>query len=301
MMRRRSVLVALALASAMLLMPPGAVRAQSTPGAAGGTSSPPVPILVDAAWLAQRLEDPALRVVALTPRAEYDRAHIPGAVQMDWPDLAVTDTSDPAIERWQREVEQKLGALGLTPDQTVVIYDGGTLYAPRLWWVLDQLGHARKSMLDGGLAAWQAAGYPTTAEPAAVAATEYRGTPNRGALASLEEVKAALGDPGVALVDARRADEYTAGHIPGAVSIDFERNARAEAPRTWLAADDLRALYAGAGVTPEKRVIAYCLTGVRSAVTYFTLKLLGYEEVQLYTGSWAEWSVHPELPRALGS
>src|SRR5215211_8320749 len=85
-------------------------------------------LLADAAWLEAHLSDPNLRVVALTPADEFAKAHIRGAAQIDWPDLQVTDTSDPSIARWQGEVEQKLTALGIAPDDTVVIYDEGTLY-----------------------------------------------------------------------------------------------------------------------------------------------------------------------------
>ena len=82
--------------------------------------------------------------------------------------------------------------------------------------------------------------------------------------------------------------------------IEFTSNAQPDAPKYWKSAAELRAMYEAAGVTPDKRVIPYCKTGVRSAVTYFTLGLLGYDDVALFTGSWEEWSAHPELPRATG-
>jgi thiosulfate/3-mercaptopyruvate sulfurtransferase len=255
-------------------------------------------LLADAAWLEAHLSDPNLRVVALTPAEEFAKAHIPGAAQIDWPDLTVTDTSDPSIARWQGEVEQKLTALGITPDDTVVIYDDGTLYAARLWWVLHQLGHKDKRILNGGLPAWTAAGGKTesgasTVEPAA---EPYKGTPNPDAIATLDEVKAALDDPNVVLVDARTPEEYRDGHIPGAININFPENALPNDPKYWKSAADLRKLYEDAGITPAKTVIPYCTTGVRSAVTFFTLTLLGYPHVSLYTGSWEEWSQHLDLP-----
>ena len=259
--------------------------------------------LADAGWLREHLADPRVRVVALTPADAYEAAHIPGAVQIDWPDLEVIDTSDPSIARWQGEVEAKLTRLGIAPTDTVVIYDDGTLFAARLWWALHQLGHADKRILNGGLAAWAAAGDDVEMGPsrAAPAATPYAGTPRPEVLAQLSEVEAAQGEPTVVLVDARSADEYTAGHIPGAVNVEFTANAAPDAPRYWKPAAELRTLYAAAGVTPDKRIIPYCTTGVRSAVTYFTLGLLGYDDVALYTGSWAEWSAHPELPKTTGS
>ena len=97
-----------------------------------------------------------------------------------------------------------------------------------------------------------------------------------------------LDDPNVALVDARTPEEYAAGHIPGAVNVNFPRNAEPDEPKYWKPAAELLALYADHGVTADKQVIPYCATGVRSAVTYFTLRLLGYDDVALYTGSWDE-------------
>ena len=98
------------------------------------------------------------------------------------------------------------------------------------------------------------------------------------------------------LVDARTEEEYAEGHIPGAVLLPFPENAIETEPKVWKSATELRAMYEAIGVTPDKHVIPYCTTGVRSAVTYFTLRLLGFPDARLYTGSWAEWSSHPELP-----
>src|SRR5215204_5081283 len=128
------------------------------------------------------------------------------------------------------------------------------------------------------------------------ASTPYSGTQNRAALANLTDVQAALDDPETVLVDVRTAEEYAAGHIPGAVHLPFPENAATADPKVWKSAPELLAMYAALGVTPDKHVIPYCTSGVRSAVTYFTLRLLGYPDIRLYTGSWAEWSSHPELP-----
>lgn len=275
--------------------------ASPSPGATSGYAHPEW--LADAAWLKAHLHDPHLRVVALTPKADFEKGHIPGAAQIDWSDLGLVDTSDASVAKWRGQVEQKLTDLGITTSDTVVVYDGGTLYAPRLWWVLDQLGHNDKRVLNGGLAAWTAAGGQLETGPSRVrpASTPYQGTPNPSDLATLDFVKAHLHDPNVVLVDTRTPQEYAAGHIPGAININFTENALPNPPMYWKTAAQLGTLYADAGVTPGKLVITYCSTGVRSAVTYFTLRLIGYPTVRLYTGSWTEWSQHPELPKATGS
>lgn len=260
--------------------------------------------LADAVWLKQHLSDPALQVVALTPLDTFAAGHIPGATQVDWPELEITDTSDASLAAWRETLATTLMRLGVAPEQTVVIYDEGSLFAARLWWILRYLGRDDVRILNGGLPAWQAAGgeIATGANAVGAAASEpYPATPDAGLLAQVPEVEAAIDDPATMLVDARSPEEYAAGHIPGAVNIQFTANALPEAPRYWKPAAELRALYEAAGVTPETTMIPYCTTGVRSAVTAFTLALLGYDSVALFTGSWAEWSANPEAPITVGS
>src|SRR5262245_29635511 len=154
-------------------------------------------LLVDASWLKAHLADPKVRVVALMPADVFEKAHIPGAAQIDWPDLNVTDTSDPSIAHWQGEIEQKLTALGITPDDTVVIYDDGTLYAARLWWVLNQIGHKDAHIFNGGLGAWTTAGGTTESGPSTVAPADdpYKGVPIPDLISTIDEVEAELDDP----------------------------------------------------------------------------------------------------------
>jgi thiosulfate/3-mercaptopyruvate sulfurtransferase len=237
------------------------------------------------------------RAVALMSRQDYDGGHIEGATQIDWPDLNISDTSsDAALQSWQQQVEQKLGALGLSASDHVVAYDDGTLFAARLWWVLEYLGQRQKPLINGGLAAWKNAGGATSTAAAHPPAATYTGTANPAVLARLDEVSGSLNQPNVVFLDARSPEEYAAGHIPGAANIQYTENAGSEPAPLWKPQDALRQMYTAAGVTTDKTIIPYCSTGVRSAVTFFTLRLIGYDKVKLFTGSWVEWSAHPELP-----
>jgi thiosulfate/3-mercaptopyruvate sulfurtransferase len=259
--------------------------------------------LVSAAELVPALHDTALRVVDMGSGDEYAAGHIPGAVHIDWSELQVTDTSAASIAAWQGTVTALLGKRGISAQDRVVIYDHGTLYGARLWWVLDQLGHAQKQVLDGGFAAWQAAGGPVSKDAVPPQAATYTAHPQPAVLATEAQVQAALGT-GVQLVDARNPDEYSGqntsgtargGHIPGAVNVPFTTTADGALLKT---PDELRALFSAQGVTPDKPVITYCSTGVRGAVDYFALRLAGFPDVRVYTGSWAEWGNDPAAPLA---
>lgn len=273
---------------------------RSSPVAGAGYARPE--LLVDAGWVQERLDDPSLLVIGLMPGETFAQGALPGAVQIDWPELEVTETSDAALVAWRATVEEGLTALGLTRERTVVTYDEGTLFAARLWWVLRYLGHERVHMLDGGLPAWIGAGHDVaTGEPAPVPTdVPYPGEPQPRWLAQVPDVEAAIGDGVTAIVDARTPEEYAAGHIPGAVNVNYPLNAKPDPPRFLKPADELARLYAEAGVAPDRPVIPYCTTGVRSAVTAFVLNLLGYDDVALFTGSWEEWSADPARPVQTG-
>jgi thiosulfate/3-mercaptopyruvate sulfurtransferase len=274
-----------------------AAARQATP------TAQPESILVDAAWLAARLGANDLDVVAFAPASEFTAAHIPGSVQIDWPDLEVADTSETSLADWRQAVAGLVGALGVSPDRTVVAYDHGTLFAARLWWVLRYLGHERIHVLDGGLPAWTVSGGESESgdPPAAESnATPYPAVPVDDLLATKAECLSLVGDPDTVFLDTRSAQEYADGHIPGAINIPYTLNARDDSPPFWLPTGDLVAMYAAAGVTPEHRVIPYCSSGVRSAVTAMTLTMIGYPDVSLYTGSWNEWSADPDTPKETG-
>ncbi|MGH2549276.1 MAG: sulfurtransferase, partial [Thermomicrobiales bacterium] len=252
--------------------------------------------LVNAAWLSTQLDNPNLRVVAVAPTSDFQAGHIPGATQVDYSALEISDTSATGLNAWESQVSSTLTALGITPDSTVVVYDYGTHYSPRLWWVLKQFDQANVYLLDGGFQSWESSslavetGLPQTPPPAA----PFDASPDASTTADTSAVQAAIGSSGVALVDARTPGEYAAGHIPGAINIPFTDNYAADG--TLLDIDALTELYASQGVTPDQAVIVYCSTGIRASSDVFALEYLAYLNVRLYLGSYNEWSADPSLP-----
>ena len=288
----KRIIAALLLVAAIGSIQPGLATTPVAPAA--GYAHPEW--LADPAWLSQHINDDSLSVIALTPGDEFAGGHIPGAVQVDWPDLALSESAQ--IDAWRSQMEAWLTDLGIERSDTVVIYDGGTLYAPRLWWILYQLGHQDIRILNGGLSAWTDAGQAleTGAVTPESAPEPYIGEPNDEAIATVDEVVAAVDDPATVLVDARTPDEYAQGYIPGAALFPFTEVAEPGQPPVWKSAEQLHAEFAALGVTPDKQVIAYCSTGVRSAALYFTLRLIGYDNVALFSGSYAEWTADPSRP-----
>ncbi len=267
---------------------------------------PPRPAVTSAAAVADRPGSVILHVGR--DRAAYDSAHIPGArflplgaivterdgLPNELPDVALLDSV--------------FESLGVSDEATVVLY-GEPLAAARAFLTLDYLGLGDRAwVLDGGLAAWGAAGRPVaTAGPEAVPRARLTPRPRADLLVDAAWVAARLDAPGVALVDARPAAEYQGreagggvdrpGHIPGAGSLFWRQTLVSEADPRLLPEGRLRELLAGAGVGPGDTVVAYCRTGVQASHLYLVARHLGFE-VRMYDGSYVDWSRRAELPVA---
>lgn len=256
-----------------------------------------LPILVDPAWLQASGNDVSL--VAFMSEKEAAPGVITSSTLLDWPELEVTDTTPEGLNAWTEAMTHVLAAHSLGTMKTTVVYDAGSLFAARAWWVARALGSRDIAILDGGLDAWRAAGQAAESEPVAY---ETSGTGSLqldlAMIAPIADVEAAIGTPDVTFIDARAPEEYAKGHLPGALNINYPRNARAEAPHTFLPQIELETLYQD--VPKDQTVIPYCSSGVRSAVTAVALRLAGYERVRLFTGSWNEWSQDPERPVTTG-
>lgn len=265
--------------------------------------------LVSVHWLAERLDDPQVRVIEIHhDRAPYDAGHIPGAVF--WHGLTTLLQPDFRTNFDGASVEALLAQSGIAGDTTVVVYSDDSMIAPWGYWFLKSVGHDDVRVLDGGRKRWVAEGRQlTTAVPEVSPATHAAQVPDAERRATLDQVRAAVGDPEQLLLDVRTAAEYRGdvfmlgppqgaergGHIPGAVHLYYEEALNADG--TFKSADDLSAVYAGRGVTADQRVTTYCAVGMRSAHTWFVLaELLGYPDVRSFDGSWNVWGRLPDTP-----
>jgi thiosulfate/3-mercaptopyruvate sulfurtransferase len=257
-------------------------------------------LLVSTDWLLAHLDDPAVRVVEVTPPGSgYLLGHIRGSVFLNLADMfyaggpAFTHIAGPAAA-----LAAKLGALGLSPDKHVILVDElGGARAAQAFWLLEYLGFPRVSVLEGGVERWMAEGRPQTRLRPAVTAVTFEPVVHAERAASREWLAERLNDAGVTLLDCRTADEYKEGHIPGAQNRDWEKTLALKAYRGFRPPAELRAEFDVLGASAAKEIVTYCASGQRSSHTYLVLRLLGYERIRNYNGSWTEWSAYPELPR----
>lgn len=261
-------------------------------------------LLVDTDWLATHLNDRDLRIIDMrNSTEEYAAGHIPGAVHLVVNQARLILKESGFVLPPDYEIEERMGQLGITNETMVVAYDDqGGLNASRLFFTLEYAGHKKVALLNGGITKWAAEKRALSTTPPQVSKTVYRVHTETQRVAPASWIVANLGKPNLALVDARSSGEFRGedlrakrgGHIPGAVNIEWTRNLTDG--KTFKPADELLALYSQAGVTKDKTIVSYCQTMHRGAVTYFTLRLLGYPDVRGYDRSWSEWGNDPTLP-----
>ncbi|MGE5408504.1 MAG: sulfurtransferase [Syntrophothermus sp.] len=262
-------------------------------------------VLVETDWVAEHLDDDLVRIVEVDENpALYAQGHIPGAIGLDWR----ADLQN-QIQRdflGPEEFAALMGGRGISNDHTVVLYgDRNNWFAAYTYWYFRYYGHDRVRLVNGPREKWVAEGRETSTRPPSHPPAAFVARPGDDSIrAYRDEVRAAL-DSDARLVDVRSPQEFSGeliamagyeqegaqrgGHIPGARSVPWAQAVNEDG--TFKSAEELRRLYAGAGVLAGGApVIAYCRIGERSAHTWFVLhELLGHESVKNYDGSWTEW------------
>jgi thiosulfate/3-mercaptopyruvate sulfurtransferase len=282
---------------------------------------------VQTEWLAEHLDDANLRVVDirgyvrkrdlgngrqeaeyLAARDEYDEAHIPGAVYVDWT-RDITDPDDPVPVQVAPpdRFAALMSSLGLGDDTHVVVYDhAGGQFATRLWWALTYYGHDLVSVLDGGWRKWIAENRPTTAEVPTPEPAAFTPHPRPEWRADVEKMLTASREGDALILDAREEGQYTGevargrgrgGRVPGARHLHADTLLDPKSG-TFRSDEELAEKLREVGVSEDKEgpIIAYCNGGVAATVPLFALHRLGYKNLANYDGSWNEWGMREDLP-----
>lgn len=268
-------------------------------------------VLVSTDWLERNLGQDKLRIIEVSVNpGQYERGHIPGAVNFEWHrDLVDPVRRDIAA---QEDFQKLLRNAGISSDTTVILYgDTNNWFAAWGAWVFDVYGVSNVKLLDGGRAKWEAEGRPLSSRQIAHQPGDITLAGRNEALRARfqDVVTVAEGSTQTKLVDIRSPDEFNgrifappgvqelavrAGHIPGAVNVPWGEAVAADG--TFKSADELRKVYAAVGIDGSQPVITYCRIGERSSHTWFALsKILGYE-VRNYDGSWTEYGNAVGMP-----
>lgn len=243
-------------------------------------------------------------------RVAYAAGHIPGAVfaAMEHDLAAPRGAGGRHPLPTPQDFANVLGRWGFTAASHVIAYDQGSgAAAARLWWMLRSRGHRQVQVLDGGWAAWLAAGGATETAVATPAPTEVPERPFSGVLDGAQ-VTAALVARSITLVDARAADRFAgrnesmdpvAGHVPGAVNHPYLQNLGEQ--QRWLEPAELRRRWAAElGAAVNRPIVMMCGSGITACHNLLALEVAGHTGARLYAGSWSEWITDPARPVATG-
>ena len=263
--------------------------------------------IVTTGWLADHLDDPSVRIIEVaadTLGAVYLNGHIPGAQFRHWKTLCWHDTDRQLVT--PAELGTRLGALGITEADTVGLYGDPVQFGAYALWSLTMAGHRNLSLLDGGRAKWAAESRPLIPAVAEIEPVAYRpGRADGSARIGRDDIRGNLGKPGRLLLDLRSPEEYAgervmpppgfdhgaerAGHIPGAVNLYYRELVNDD--DSFKPADELGRLFAAAGATAETpEIVCYCRLSHRATLAWTAMtRILGFDNVKVYDGSWTEW------------
>jgi thiosulfate/3-mercaptopyruvate sulfurtransferase len=277
--------------------------------------------LVSTDWLADRIDDPKIRVIDASykmpgllplPSDDYLGAHLPGAVFFDV--NAIADRSDPRPHMYPSagQFAREVSMLGISSGDTVVAYDAGTwVAAPRAWWMFRSFGHQDVKVLDGGLKKWLREGRPTHSGKVTPKPGKFQAKLDPAFVRSKAQLLGNLDTKAEQVVDARPRPRFEgtvdepwpgrrSGHIPGSRNVPYAELFDAETG-AMKPLQALRQSFRNAGVDIEKPIVTSCGSGVSALVLTLALYRLGVRDTALYDGSWAEWGLPDGPPVARGA
>jgi len=276
------------------------------------------PFVVSADWLMERLGKPGLSIIDGSwylptqhrdARAEYQAAHIPGAVFFDQDAVVSPDSPLPHTLPSPGLFAQFASSMGVDEKDTIVVYDGpGFFSAPRVWWMFRLMGAKDVYVLDGGFDRWKAEGRPVTAETTKIASCFFEVECDPSRVVSFEEMRRIVDGKTAQIADARPAGRFAGtdpeprpgvrgGHMPGARNVPATSLSR---DGSLLPVPELRAALETAGLDLTKPVVTSCGSGVTAAVVSLALESVGHPQHRLYDGSWSEWGGRSDTPVVTG-
>jgi thiosulfate/3-mercaptopyruvate sulfurtransferase len=268
-----------------------------------GVAYPESDLLVNSEWL---VENKGTNLSIIDVRSEgFEEKHIPGAVHFDMNFLV--DDNHP-LEGYlvsRQAFEQLMNDLGVRDDQTIVVYDeGDDTAATRLFYALEYYGHEDVRILNGGFIAWEEKMKELSYEESVKQTGSFKAKRNKELMVDKDYVERIIGSDDVVLLDVRSPEEYKGeevrakrgGHIPTAVNLEWNTVLKENGVPFFKSSDDILSLLKQAGVPKEKKVVIYCQKANRASHMYFTLRLMGYSDIAVYEGSWAEWGNDSKTP-----
>jgi len=276
--------------------------------------------LVSSEWLAAHLSAPDVRPVDASwdmpalkrdARAEFEKAHIPGAVFFDIDEIADSSSPLPHMLPSAEKFAARVRKLGLGDGNRIVVYDSGVSPgAARAWWTFRAFGHEDVAVLDGGLRKWLKEGRPVESGKPMPRERHFTARLNHRLVRDLAQVRANIESRAEQLLDARAAGRFAGtepeprpglrgGHIPGSLSLPYDLLLEGES-RTLKSAGELARLFASAGVDTRRPVVTTCGSGITASLLALGLHLLGHRDVAVYDGSWSEWGGRSDTPVETG-